>query len=114
MNPLISLLRKIAKSSYWQTIYSFSKEGGNLKLFTNDIDLTDIQITFLKYLGFYSSLYLDVALGDIDKRIFENEIYEDSYALYRNKMDKKKEKLDTQRDKDFVPTTHWVFKNGKK
>ena len=113
MTQIISLIRRIAKNSHYQTLYSFCKESGGLKLFKNDRELSDIQMTFLRYLGFYASLYLDVALGDVEDRIFENEIYEDSYALYRNKKDKKEDLNQNKRKEDFVTTSRWIFKSPK-
>ena len=52
------LIRELAKSSKYQTIYSQEKNLG-LKLFYNDIDFTFPQIRFLNRCGFYSALYLD-------------------------------------------------------
>jgi len=110
-NTFINSLRKLAKSGYYQTLYSHFKEGG-IKLFKNDFDLTDVQVTFLRYLNFYNSLFLDVALGDVNERIFENTLYEDSYAYWKSKKDNKKENPKTK--EDFVNTTHWVLKDSKK
>lgn len=111
---IILLLRKLAKSSYYQTLFSFWKEGSNLRLFCNDMDLSYIQLLFLKYLNFYGSLYLDVAMGDIDDKIFENEIYEDSYVMYRNKKETKDTMKHNKKNEDFVKTTHWIFRDPKK
>ena len=58
------IIRELAKNNYWQTIYSQSKET-SLQLFKNRTEFTYIQITFLNYLSFYSSLFLDVAMGEV-------------------------------------------------
>jgi hypothetical protein len=116
---IFKYIRKLAKTNHYQTVYSVSKEH-SLGLFHNTYDYTDLQITFLRYLGFYSSLYLDVSLGDIDDRIFEDEIYEDAYSYYKNKKDNKNE-MNSRGNHDFSyrgkeypnpsNTSQWIFKS---
>lgn len=111
-------LRQLAKSIYYQNLFHYSKEM-NFKLFENDSNLTDVQMKFLQYLDFYSSLYLDCAMGDIDEKIFEDEIYEDayhSYKLYQRKKDREENfenKFESKKNKETVPGSSWVFR-GKK
>jgi hypothetical protein len=103
------IIRKLAKSNKYQSLFSYSKELG-IKLFKNDIDLTDLQITFLRYLSFYSSIYMDLALGDIDEVVLENDIYEDSYVMYRNKTMMKKEKnINNNKPEKPKNNIQWVF-----
>jgi len=100
---LITAVRSLAKSPYWQAVYSFSKEQG-CNMFDNQRDFTNLQITFINYLEFYASLHMDVAMNEITDIIFEDEIYEDAYAYYRRH---KKEKA----DKKPAPENQnsWVF-----
>ena len=93
-------LRKLAKNNYWQTIYSHVKESGSFKLFNNDHDLSSIQLDFLAYLSFYSSLYFDIAMGDVGEIVLDNEIYEDSYNYYKIKNRNKGLKKEVQ--KNFI------------
>lgn len=81
---IVTLIRKLAKTSYYQCLYSNAKEL-HLKLFKNELNYNKNQILFLQYLNFYSSLNLDVTVGDVDKIVFENTIYEDAYSLYKIK-----------------------------
>jgi hypothetical protein len=107
------ILRSLAKNNYWQTLYSLSKEG-SLRVFYNDTDLSDLQFSFLKYLNFYSSLFFDVAMGDITDDVFKDEIYEDSYLMHKNKKDKKNNIATNAQFPDLVPTSKWIFKNKSK
>ena len=104
----ISNIRKLAKSSYYQTIYSIGKEH-DFKIFENNINLTDLQITFLKYLGFYSSFLTDVAMGDVDEVVLKYEIYEDAYMLYKSKKDRKA--LTNREPPTPQKSSSWIFKN---
>lgn len=106
---ITGLIRKLAKSNYYQSLFSYSKENG-VKLFKNDMELTEIQIMFLRYLSFYSSIFMDLALGDIDNRVLENDIYEDAYVMYRNKNMTNKEKKEDSTEKP-KGNIQWVFKN---
>ena len=115
---IFSQIRKLANTNYYQSIYNLDNKNFNIHFFYNVLDLSPLQIIFLNYLGFYSSLHLDVYLGDVDERVFENEIYEDSYFYYRGKMRKEdkeehKKKLKSQ-DKTPTITSQWVFKTPKK
>ena len=113
MNKSISSqLRKLAKSEYYQTIFA-QKEMG-LKIFKNEIDLSLLQISFLNFLNFYSSLYLDYALGDIDDVVFTDEIYEDAYNFYRNKQRREpKTKKGNKEGQKAATDINWVFKTRK-
>ncbi len=115
----VNSLKKLAKNNYYQTIYSQAKEL-KLKIFKNDDDYTYLQARFLGFLSFYSGLYLDYALGDVDELIFKNEIYEDAYMEYKNKKNKEKlkepERFDTTKNitgKEIVNKSKWVFGSKK-
>ena len=110
-NQVYKIMRKLAKNNYFQTIYSNSKEF-RCKIFKNDIDLTPTQITFLGLLNFYSSLFLDIYLKEIEEIVLENEIYEDAYMLYKNTAKKEEPNYETQ--KDTKTTSQWVFKRPKR
>lgn len=80
---LLSNLKKLAKSTYWQTIYASSKETSGLHLFKNVDEFTTLQIQFLNELQFYSSIYMDIAMNEVSEKVLDNEIYEDSYYYYK-------------------------------
>jgi len=115
---LIHRVRQLAKSTHWQTLYSHAKEL-HFSLFANNVAFSELQILFLNYLGFYSALNMDIAMGDITDLVLEDEIYEDAYMYYKQKVDKKKVSergLNKQPHQDTqVPqSTQWVFKKPEK
>jgi len=113
-----NLMRKLAKTNNYQTLYFQAKER-HFKLFENDINLTDLQIKFLDYLAFYSGLYLDYAMGEIDDVVFTDEIYEDAYSYYKqHERSEKKTELQQERvsskpnlnKNSTQKISQWVFK----
>jgi len=105
-------IRTIAKRNYWQVIYTQSKEVG-LKVFHNDTNFTHMQIAFLNYLAFYSSLSLDIAMGEVEEFVRDDPIYEDSYMFFRQKSrGKKKPPPSSQKEAppEKVETSKWVFR----
>lgn len=89
-NELYPLLRKIAKSNYWQMLFSLFKEGSNIDLFENRREFSYLQIEFFTYLIFYNSLEFDISMGDVNSKILDDIIYEDAYMYYKNESRKKK------------------------
>ena len=114
-------IRKLAKSSKFQTIYANCKDVG-LRIFKNDIDLTDLQILFLNYLSFYSAINIDIGFGYLDEQVFEHFIYEDAYMFYRRKEKNDDMKnMEINHSNKYIPnknslqnTSSWVFKSRKK
>jgi len=111
----IKYIRQLAKDSKYQTLFSLGKDLHNINLFENNLDFTDIQLTFLRYLNFYSTIYLDIALGDIDEIVLKNDIYTDSYMMWKNKKDKlKQQQTEFKSPIDNVQRSQWIFKSPKK
>jgi len=115
-------MRKLAKSNKYQTLYNQYKETG-IRIFENQANLNDYQITFIQYLAFYNNLYTDVYMDEVSDIVFEDEIYEDSYIYYKQKTGKKKRR---ERDKQLkapsrkpvtkkatTSSTHIVFSRPK-
>jgi hypothetical protein len=109
---LISVIRLLAKDSYWQTVYSMAKEM-HRAIFENERDYSPIQFTFLGYLEFYNALYMDIALGDVTKIVLENEIYEDAYMYYQSKA-RKKDMKKVKNPDELDQQNSWVFKRPAK
>jgi hypothetical protein len=111
-------IRTLAKSNYFQSLYSLGKEQSNIQIFENKMDFTDIQMMFLRYLNFYSSIFMDIALGDVDEIVLECDIFTDSYMLYKHTRDKTKIKDNIStpllRNKEIVSGSTWVFKKPPK
>jgi hypothetical protein len=97
-----SVIRKLARSDYFQNLYSHSKELG-FQFFQNNHTLTKIQIIFLSWVSCYSSLYQDLAMQEdyISEEVIEDDVRADAYLYWRKvkKYDKKtKKKKDTDKE----------------
>ena len=92
-----SIIRQVARSSYWQNFYSNAKEL-NLSLFNNNTSLSKIQLIFLNYLSMYNTLFQDLALKEdyISEEVIKDDIRTDAYLLWKKrvKYNKKKKKKD--------------------
>jgi hypothetical protein len=44
-----------------------------------------MQIIFLNWLNFYSTIYLDIALDYVPELVLENNTFEDAYFYYKSK-----------------------------
>jgi hypothetical protein len=118
-NEIFKNIRKLAKSDYYQMLYSQAKEL-HFKLFKNDFDFSHLQLTFLNYLLFYHNIYTDIAVKDVDEVVMENEIYEDAWMYYKYHRKSKEElkpdsKLSRQKhEAEPKETFQWVFKRPAK
>lgn len=86
-------IRNLARTNNWQTLYSNSKDLNGIKLFDNERDFSIIQLRFLRWLGTYNSMFVDLAIKDegISEYVIGDEIREDAYLQFRDKKrDKKK------------------------
>lgn len=119
VNNTEHIIRKLAKTHKYQTLFSASKEG-SLTLFENRADYTANQILLLSYLIFYSNLYTDVAMDYVDERVLDNFEYEDAYMYYKRKTKGKIEKEPVVADPNkfnkgksdsITNTSTWVFKS---
>ena len=102
----INIIRKLAKEIKSLNLFSASKEINGIKLFHNDTDLSKIQELFISYLYFYYNLNMDISMEKVSKKVLENEIYEDSYSLYRNKQGNKEQ---VKKDNQSEHAVHLVF-----
>ena len=111
LGALIPKIRQIAKQSNNQTLYSASKEG-NIGLFHNTYDHTFFQIIYLRYLNFYNSINLDIALHEVSEEVLDNEIFEDSYMFYKQSKKEEFPKSGSKKAKneETVGGFNWLFK----
>ncbi len=115
-NEIVPNLRKLAKKSYYQTLFSACKELHGIRLFKNEFDLTYYQIIFIRFLNFYQSINLDIALHEVEEEVLDNEIFEDSYMFYKqNKKEDGNKNIPKNMKKNEVPVGgfNWVFKRGE-
>jgi len=108
---VVTMTRKLAKSSYWQNMYSAAKEL-NMSLFKNNTDLTQIQSLFLSFLSFHYTIKFDIALGEVNPVVLENPIYEDAYMYCKTlKTTKTPEReMLTRNSQSSASTSQWIFK----
>ena len=101
------LLKKLARSNKWQVLYNRAKELGTLRLFSNDNDLTKVQIWMLYFLEMYSSLYTDLAMNEdfISEDVIDDDLRCEAYLLYRKEKSKRKNKEKfINKDKKITPS----------
>lgn len=91
MKDFTKHLRALASSSFYQTIYSQEKSLG-IRVFQNECDLNPLQITFLQLLALYHTINMEVALGEVKEVVLKNDVYIDSYLLYKQEKEKKDRK----------------------
>lgn len=104
-----STLRKLAKKSKYQNLFLICKEFGGFRLFTNDRELSQIQDIFLNYLYMYDSIIRDINSNNISPHVLDNELYEDSYILWKNKKKSKEVKKETTSDVHLVASDKIIF-----
>jgi len=103
-------LRKLAKSNRAQNLFSISKELSSIHLFRNSCDFSRIQEEYLLYLYMYESLARDVITDKISKHVYDSELYEDAYLLWkREKGNKIEETKNEVKDVKLVMGTTIKF-----
>ena len=106
------IMRKLAKSSKYQNLFALAKEM-KLKLFNNDYDFSDLQLSFIQWLNFYYILNWDIDMGDIDDIVFLDPIYEEAYIYYKHKTKNKTDLSSINKQNKVQPNAghiQWVFK----
>ena len=98
MNNIWDNLCELAKSVRYQNLFTASKEIYGIKLFKNNIDLSNIQSIFLSWLYNFDSLNRDIIIDNISKHVLDNQIYWNSYLLWRRKNNKKINIKDNKQD----------------
>ena len=96
-------LRKLARSSEYQHLFSIGKDISGIQLFNNTTDFSKIQLEFLYWTSLYNRLYTELAYGDsqfLTKEIIEDDFSCDCYLIWEqhNRKNKNKEK-DASHDK---------------
>ena len=111
LNNIYTAIRKLAKSSEAQNLYTHAKEL-HLQIFNNSSNFTPIQLLYLRYLNIYSAIYIDIYLHEVDEMVLKEDICEDAYMLYRNQNNTSPSPmLDTEQQKPAQ--SQWVFKQPK-
>jgi hypothetical protein len=83
-----SIIRQLARSSYYQNLYSSSKETNAIHLFTNVNNHSGIQSLFLYWLRVYAMLYDDLANKEwpmLTEDVINDNIRCDAFLYYKRK-----------------------------
>ena len=90
----LKILKRLAKSNKYQMLYHRAKDLNYIRLFKNELDFTEAQITFLYYLELYSMLYQDLHDEElyISEEVIDDDFLTEAYLIWKNKYKKKEEK----------------------
>ena len=106
-------IRLLAKSIKAQNLFAAAKEISSIKLFKNNFNFSKIQELYLNYLYMYDAILKDIITENISKHVIDNEIYEDSYMLWRKENRYKKQKSqDKNKGVHLVAGNKIKFKEG--
>jgi len=115
------VIRKLARSNYWQLIYARAKDLKNICLFKNEMDFTYLQLNLLQWLEIYNSLYTDLYMREkyISEEVIIDDIRTDAYLLYKSKKKDSDEKEDKNSKKQIdndggIPSIIFKSKSRKK
>jgi hypothetical protein len=109
---IYNAIRKLAKSVKAQNLFLASKEVNGINLFRNKFDFSKIQEIYLSYLYNYESINRDIVIDNISKHVFDSELYEDSYLIWKRKN--RNNKKDTkQNDINLVVGQKIIFPTKK-
>ena len=81
-------LRKLAKSLYWQNLYSISKNNSGIHLFENVNNFSTLQLRFIYWLSIYAKLYeeLDTFANELlTEQVIDDFDRTDAYLIYKHK-----------------------------
>jgi len=81
-------IRQLAKSSYYQNLFSMSKKCANIQIFDNVSNFSGLQIYFLYWLSVYDMLHEELAKHEDDllsQNVIDDNYRCDSYLVYRHK-----------------------------
>lgn len=85
---LETYIRKLARSTYWQNLYSACKECEGIHLFENKCNYSGIQSLFLYWLKVYDLLYTDLYSLEyvfLDEELIKNDIRVDAFLYWKRK-----------------------------
>jgi len=99
---IYSKLKELAKSVSSQNLFVAAKEINGIRLFRNSFEFSKIQEIYLSYLYNYEAINRDIILEKISKHVIDNEIYEDSYLIWKRKNNKKIDKNNKQNEVSLV------------
>lgn len=88
---IYQLIANLAKSNKYQNLLVAAKEINNIRIFKNSYNLSKLQEIFINYLYMFDTILKDIAIDNISKKTIEDNIYWESYMLWRKDNKFKKE-----------------------
>ena len=82
-----SQLRLLARSNYYQSLYSTSEKVG-LQLFENNKNFSGLQVRLLYWISVYKMLFDELSTHEdqlLTEAVIESSFRTDCYLIYRNK-----------------------------
>jgi hypothetical protein len=86
------IIRKLAKSTYYQNLYCLSKDISGVNLFKNINNFSGIQVLFLYWLRTYNSLYEIMYTKEypfLDQKLIDDPIRVDAFLYFHHKRKEK-------------------------
>jgi hypothetical protein len=108
----LNLIRNIARSFKWQTLYRKSKDISCIQLFANSTDLSEIQLAVLQWLEVYNVLDQDLNQKRpfIDEDVIKDDIRVEAYLAIRQEiLDKENDKGSKNKKPDALSPGHSVY-----
>ena len=102
MQNIYSGIRNLARSIKAQNLFVAAKEIRGIYLFRNHLDFSRLQELYLSFLYIYDSINKDIVTDKISKKIFDSEIYEDAYLIWKRGNNKKTTKDNKKNDVSLV------------
>jgi hypothetical protein len=81
-------VRDLAKSFYWQKLYSSSQTNNGIHVFENQTNFSGIQVLFLYWLQVYHLLYTELAQKEwenLSEEVINDNIRTDAFLYWRQK-----------------------------
>lgn len=86
-------VRELAKTQYWQSVYSSSQDCSGIHLFENSTNFSGIQVMFLYWLRVYSLLHEELhnqEWSNLNDKVIADDIHCDAFLYWRSKeLDKR-------------------------
>jgi hypothetical protein len=107
----IDVIRKLARSTYYQNIYSAAKDVGSIQLFENKNNYSGLQSLFLYWLKIYDLLYTEISSKEwkyLDEDVINDDCRCDAFLYWRGQQ--KEAELDKHKQEQKV--SNLKFKNS--
>ena len=95
-------LFELSKSVKWQNLFQAAKDLHNVRLFDNDNEFSKLQEILLSYLYTIESINRDIVIEKISKKVLDDELFVNSYLMYRKENQNKQIQDNKKKDLNLV------------